>query len=420
MSDAPTDHAVCLGCGCLCDDITATVQGGRIVRLTGACPLGEKWFGDGVVPGEVRIGDSAVSLDEALAAAAAVLCDSPGRLLVYVAGDVTCEAVREATALADRLGASIDGPTSDTVGEGLLTAQRRGRATATLGELRHRADTVLLWGVDPDVRYPRFVERFVGAPALHAASRWLVAIDVGPSRGPEICHTRLHLDPSEEVDALCVMRAVVFGRPLGDLPPLLAAAADLARRLAAESKYVGLIFDAEPKIDEKDDGRTEGFITLTQAFNGPTRAAAWGLRAGGNRNGFESVLTWQTGYPFAVDFGHRFPGYTADETAAERLARGRYRSVLVLGHPATIPPAVTERLGDVTTVVVGPRASSAPFAPRIVIDTGAASVHESGLVLRMDDVPIQSRAVLPHARSLTEVLRSLAALVSSRTLAEVG
>lgn len=420
MTDSPADNAVCLGCGCLCDDVTAAVEGNRIVTLSGACPLGEKWFGDGIFPDEVRIADRPAALDEALAEAALLLSDSPGRLLIYVAGDVTCEAMREAVALADRLRASVDGPTSDTVAEGLLTAQRRGRATGTLGELRHRADLILFWGVDPDLRYPRFMERFVSAPALLALPRRLVAVDIGASRGPGVCLERLSLDPAEEVDALCVMRTAVLEWPPAELPRPLAAAADLARRLGGEAKYVGLVFDAEPKGDEKDEGRTEGFITLTQALNGPTRAAAWGLRAGGNRNGLESVLTWQTGFPFAVDFSRGFPSYAADETAAERLARGRYRSVLVVGSPAAVPAAFAEHLRGLATVAVGPRAGTAPWSPRVAIDTGAASLHEDGLVLRMDDVPIQARAVLPHARSVTEVLCLLAARITSQPLAEVG
>ena len=36
-----------------------------------------------------------------------------------------------------------------------LPAQRRGRATATLGEISNRADVLLFWGVDPAERYPR-------------------------------------------------------------------------------------------------------------------------------------------------------------------------------------------------------------------------------------------------------------------------
>lgn len=421
MNDSPAAPATCLGCGCLCDDIEPTVDGGRIVRLKNACRLGERWFGDGTFPAEVLIAGRPAAFDDALSEAARLLFADPGRLLIYVGDDLTCEAHREAAALADRTGATIDGPTSDTVAEGLLAAQRRGRATATLGELRHRADTVLFWGVDPAQRYPRFLERFVRSPALFATPRRLVAIDVADRRGPAECTERLPIDAAEEVDALGVMRATVLGHRVGELSPTLRQAAVLARRLASESKYVAIVFDAEPTSPtDRDEGRTEGLIALLQSLNGPTRAAGFGLRAGGNRNGLESVLTWQTGYPFSVDFATGYPTYAAGETAAERLVRGRFTAALVLGSPAMIPDGVAARLSSLPTVAIGPRASQAPFAPRVAIDTGAASLHEAGLVLRMDDVPIHASRVLTHPRSATDVLRALSSLLPARALAEVG
>lgn len=420
MNAPPAETAVCLGCGCLCDDIGVAVEGGRITRLERACPLGERWFGDGGLSAVVRIGNQDASLDEALSEAAALLFAEPGRLLVYVAGDVTCEAVREAAAIADRVGATIDGLAADTVAEGILTTQRRGRATGTLGELRHRADVVLFWGVNPDLRYPRFLERFVTAPALLTDSRRLIAVDVAENRGPEGCSERIQFDPAEEVDALNVMQAAVRGLPREGLPQRLAEAAELVQRLVTEAKYIAIVFDAEPKGEEKDEGRTEGFVALAQALNGPTRAAAWGLRGGGNRNGFEAVLTWQAGYPFAVDFGRGFPEYLAEETVGERLRRGRYEAVLVVGNPATIPAAVAKELAILATIAIGPRASEASFSPRVAIDTGAASLHEDGLVLRMDDVPIRAQAVLRHERTATETLKALADRIAATPLAEVG
>ena len=38
----------------------------------------------------------------------------------------------------------------------LLAAQERGRASATLGQVRNFADVVVFWGVDPALRYPRY------------------------------------------------------------------------------------------------------------------------------------------------------------------------------------------------------------------------------------------------------------------------
>ena len=34
----------CTVCGCVCDDLTIAVDGGRVVRADGACHLAEPWF----------------------------------------------------------------------------------------------------------------------------------------------------------------------------------------------------------------------------------------------------------------------------------------------------------------------------------------------------------------------------------------
>ena len=412
MSAPNAVPTLCLGCGCLCDDIRLTLAAGRITEIANACTLGERWFGDGLLPQVCRVGEQPASLDRAIGAAAELLFTEPGRLLIYVAGDATCDAQRQAVALADRLGASIDGPTSDTVAEGLLAAQRRGRASATLGELRHRADAVLFWGVDPQTRYPRFMERFVFAASMHVKQRRLFAVDVGDDVAPSECSERLALDAGDEVDALSVMRAALRGEVFSGLPAALNAAAELAKRLAAAHRYVAVVFDAEPSETPRDPALAEGLIALVQQLNSSTRAALFGLRSGGNRNGLESVLTWQTGYPFAVDFGSGFPRYRGSEPAAERLGGNRYATALVIGSPATVPAAVSEHLGRIRCVAIGPRASAASFNPRIAIDTGLAGLHEGGLLLRMDDVPIERQAPLPAPQSLAGILKQLTMEIS--------
>src|SRR6266540_2585990 len=81
------------------------------------------------------------------------------RPLIYLAADVSCETQREAVAIADRLRAALDSVAA-TAAAGVLAAQRRGRAGATLGEIRQRADVIVFWGVDPGARYPRFTSRY--------------------------------------------------------------------------------------------------------------------------------------------------------------------------------------------------------------------------------------------------------------------
>ena len=163
------------------------VQRGRLTEAQRACALGAAWFGDGQVPDAVRIRGRAGTLERALAEATALLADAK-RPLVYLAGDISCEVQRDAVAIADRLKGAIDSLAS-TAAPGVLAAQRRGRAGATLGELRQRADLVVFWGVDPGARYPRYSARYaVDAVGLAApggrTSRRVIAVDVGEARGP--------------------------------------------------------------------------------------------------------------------------------------------------------------------------------------------------------------------------------------------
>jgi formylmethanofuran dehydrogenase subunit B len=411
------EHVTCLGCGCGCDDITVTVQEGRIVEAIAACPVGRAWFGDGSGPSEVLRSGKPAALDDALSEAATVLAKSRGRLLVYLAPDVTTQAQRAAVTLADLLRGAVDSATSEAAAGGLLAAQRRGRATATLGEIRNRADVLLFWGVDPSQRYPRFLSRYALEPVgtqvpKGRAGRFAIAVSIGADKGPSGADLTITLEPSEEIAALSLMRAVVLDHPARDLSPNLTRAVGLVGRLTA-ARYAVLVHDAEPTAEPRNPLRVEGLIALVQALNGPTRAALSSLRAGGNRVGAESVLTWQTGYPFAVDHSRGHPRYMPGDRGLDRLARGGFTAALVVGSPP-LDGEVVAALGSIETVTIGPRASQAPFTARVAIDTGVAGIHEAGTAYRMDEVPLSLRPPLTGQRSAVQTLHALTQAVRTR------
>ena len=62
-----------------------------------------------------------------------------------------------------------------------------------------------------------------------------------------------------------------------------------------------------------------------------------------------------------------------------------------------VPPSSWRRsLAAVPSVVIGPDASAMTLGPRsVAIDTGLAGVHDAGTALRLDDVPLPVRAVVP-------------------------
>ena len=408
------EDVTCLGCGCACDDIRVTVQDGRIVEADRACPLGAAWFGDGSLPGEAAIDAQRAPIDAAIASAAD-LVRAAKRPLVYLAPGVTNEAAREAVALADVIGAALDSVTSSTVMGAVLAAQERGRASATLGEGRHRADLVVWWGVDPAHRYPRYVERYI------PASRTAIAVDIGERLAPADTDRRFLLPAEDEIATLAALRALV-GAPGGgavphDRDPLVAAIWARARVLASAlmaARYVLIVADPEPAPDmgaaASDHARMSALIALAQVLNGPTRAALTLLRGGGNRSGIDAVLTSQTGYPAAVDFSRGVPRYRPfDGGALQLAARGEVDAAVVVGYLDAVPAEVAAFVRTVPAVVIGPDASAMTLGQRCVaIDTGLAGVHDAGTVLRLDDVPLPARAVVsgpPAAAGVVKAVR---------------
>ena len=399
----------CLGCGCACDDVEVGVSEGRIESVAPPCPLARAWFGTGQVPDRVLVGGQTASGDQAVAAAAELLAGAAGRALVVLAPDLTAGAQRVAIALADLLRATVDGATSASAAEGIVAAQRRGRAAATLGEIRNRADVLLFWAVDPTDHYPRYPERY----APRGGGRTLISVSVGADRGPVPADLELTLTPDEETGALSVVRATVLGNRVGELPASLQSTAAVGARLL-QARYAAIIHDGEPGRESRSPYRTEGLIALAQALNHSTRAALSTLRAGGNRSGAESVLTWQTGYPMAVDFSSGVPRYEPGRRGLDRAARGEFDAVLVAGSAAALSKTAEAALARVPVAVIGPRASESRFQPHVAIDTGVAGIHEPGVGYRMDEVPLPLTPPLSGIRAAAETLGAVLGAVRGR------
>jgi formylmethanofuran dehydrogenase subunit B len=404
------EHVTCLGCGCGCDDVTVTIEEGRIAAATPLCPLGQNWFGDGRVPDEVLIQGRAAPLDQAIARAAADLA-AQRPSLIYLASDITSQTQRAAVEIADVLGATVDTATSDTAAGGLLTAQRRGRASATLGEMRNRGDVFFFWGVDPAERYPRFMARYGPEPAgTHVpqgrSGRTVISVSVGAERGPAGSDLTYELPPEQEISALSLIRASVLGMELPVSSPVTKLAGEIAAHLL-RARYAVVVHDAEPTNQDRNPLRIEALIALAQALNGPTRAALCSLRAGGNRVGAEAVLTAHTGYPFAVDYSRGYPRYAPGRRGIDQLRDGAFRAALVVGS-AVLDADSRAAFSQVTTVCIGPRASQSGVGTAVAIDTGVAGIHEGGMAYRMDEVPLRLRPPLEASHTTMEVLGRLA------------
>jgi len=114
MSVHVVNNATCTFCGCVCDDIELHADQVRIVEAKRACVLGKAWFlnhtAERAYP-DALVDGRETTVDEAIAVAAELL-DRADLPLVYGMSNITCEAQREAVALAERLGGVVDSHTS--------------------------------------------------------------------------------------------------------------------------------------------------------------------------------------------------------------------------------------------------------------------------------------------------------------------
>ena len=391
--------ATCGGCGLVCDDITAVVgDDGGLERLIGACPLGDAWFTERLAPAPplARVDGREAGLDEALDQAAAILARARSPL-VYGLGQTTCEAQRTAVALAEAIGAVIDpaGPLLD--GASGLAFQALGASTATLGDVRDRAEVVVVWRADPVATHPRLLERL----RLPDARRELVVVDERRTATAAEADWFLELPANRDVEALWTLRALVREVPVTAEPSL----DDLAARLRG-CRSAAILHHVRGHVEAL------GLHALVRDLCQVTHAVAVTLRREGNAAGAEDVLAWQTGYPSAVSFASGHPRANPGElSAAAVLERGEADAALVVGSDPLehLPQQAAEQLRAIPVVSVDARATTTAEAARVAFTTAASGVHRPGVVHRLDGVPVPLRALLPSLRpSDEEVLGAIA------------
>jgi formylmethanofuran dehydrogenase subunit B len=428
--------AVCTRCGCACDDVDLVLEGERVVEARNACEPGRAWFleppREDAAPALIE-GREATA-EEAVAAAAELLARAR-RPLVWGLVHAAAEAQRLAVELADRLHGVIDPAAGPNHPAAVTAFQEWGEVNATLGEVARQRSLVVLWRAEPERTHPRLLERWGFEPEASGDGR---LIRLGPAaEGWELPRER-DLEFLWILRELARERGSATGAPAGqvsggspgagerpeasnsdrspgsgaaggrrDLRPL---AARLLDRLS-EAPHAVLAFDApslEPPLQH-------ALRALAATLNGVTRFRLFPLRGAGNRIGAEAVLTWQAGFPVAVDFSAGAPRSNGGELSAARLLeRGEVDAALVIcASPADYPrePALG-RLAEVPLVVLDSSDNPLAGRARVALRSAPYGLASGGTFFRMDGVALSLRPVL-HSRYPSEAtwLRRILAML---------
>jgi formylmethanofuran dehydrogenase subunit B len=406
------ENVVCSFCGCLCDDIIIEVEDNCITAAKKACANGRSRFLNvHTQAAQPTVDGKEVDWPQAIDAAARILTDAAFPL-IYGLSSTASEAQRKVIALADLLGATIDSTSSVCHGPTTIGIQSQGEPTCTLGEIKHRADLVIFWGCNPAEAHQRHYARYSvlargKLTPQGRKDRTVVLVDVRPTASSKKADIFLQVRPGCDFDVLNALRALLKGRDL-DVDEVggvsVAQLQDLVGRM--KDCRFGVIFFGMgvTQTGGKHLNVTE-LLALVAELNAHTRFTTMPMRGHGNVAGADSTLTWQTGYPFAVNFARGYPQYNPGEfTAVDVLARGEADAALVIASDpvAHFPRQAAQRLSQIPTIVLDPEMNLTAQVARVVLPTAIYGISAAGTAYRMDNVPLPLKRVVDSPQPTDE------------------
>ncbi len=461
----------CPVCGSLCDDIELTVEDGKVVKVKNGCAMCEsKFLG---YNGEHRILKPLirkngklvkVSLKEAVKRAAEILTEANYPML-YGWSSTNCEAMRTGIELAEEVGGVIDNTSTVCHGPSILSIQDVGIPSCTLGQIRHRADLVIYWGSNPWSAHPRHIERYTAfsegrfeksawkgyltkikasivkkkiesairrvflrekpsapshlrgepPPAIFKEGRKLIVIDVRRTRSAEIADYFIQVEPNKDYELLQAFRALIRDQDI-DVKEVAGVPVEYLEEVAdvmIRCNFGILFFGLGLTMTMGKLRNIDAALSLIRDLNMRTKFAIMPMRGHFNVAGANTVFTWQTGYPYAVDFSLGYPRYNPGETSVvDVLLRKESDAALIVASDpvANFPRKAVEHLVKNPLIVVDPHMNATAQMADVVFPSAFVGIEAEGTAYRMDHVPLPLKKVVKPPKGILadeEILRRI-------------
>ncbi len=442
----------------MCDDIELTIKDGKVISIKNGCALSNaKFLG---FTSEHRLRRPLVkkngklvevSLEEAVHKSAEILATANYPIL-YDWSSTSCEAQRIGVELAEEIGGVLDNTSTVCHGPSILSIQEVGIPTSTLGQIRHRADLIIYWGCDPWSAHPRHLERYTsftegrfrrsewktymqklkaaagqkklesvrrrgcvvkfhphvhtepcglsGAPeALCKEGRKLIVIDVRKTMTAKIADCFVQVEPNKDYELMQALRALIKDQEL-DVDNVAGVPVEYLEGIAdaLESCEFGVIFFGMGLTQTAGKMRNiEVAIQLVRDLNARTKFLIAPMRGHFNVAGANIVLTWQSGYPYAVDFSLGYPRYNPGETSVvDILLREESDAALVIASDpaATLPREAVRHLVKNPLIVIDPHMNATSLMANVVFPSAFVGIEVGGTAYRMDRVPLPLKKVV--------------------------
>jgi formylmethanofuran dehydrogenase subunit B len=141
----------------------------------------------------------------------------------------------------------------------------------------------------------------------------------------------------------------------------------------------------------------EDAISLIRDLNMRTKFVIIPMRGHFNVTGANTVFTWQSGYPYAIDFSLGYPKYNPGETTVvDILLRKESDAALVIASDpvSNFPRKAAEHLVKTPLIVIDPHMNVTAMVGDVVFPSSIVGIEKAGTAYRMDHVPLPLKKVV--------------------------
>jgi formylmethanofuran dehydrogenase subunit B len=396
---------VCPFCGCLCDDIEITVTDGKIEEIKNACAISRSKFLNHH-KNRVKtptINNKKDTLKKTVKKAVEILRNAK-RPLVYGLSSTECGAISKAIEIAEQTGGIVDNTSSVCHGPTILALQQVGESKSTLGEVKNRADTVIFWGSNPSEAHLRHIVRYSVTPkgkyVLNGKKdRKIVVVDVRKTRTARLADKFIKIDHSKDFELLQTLQAIIAGENIS-AEEIAGVPMDDIEQLATDmiaSRFGVIFFGLGLTQSYGRHMNIDAAVGLVSELNRKTKFVLTPMRGHYNVAGANTVTTWQTGYPYGVDFSRGYPRYNPGEfTAIDLLSKGEADAALIIASDpgSTFPKDAAKSLAKIPVITLEQKITPTTMISEVVIPVATAGVEAEGTAYRMDGVPLKLSKIL--------------------------
>ncbi|NYB50964.1 MAG: formylmethanofuran dehydrogenase subunit B [Methanobacteriaceae archaeon] len=403
-------NVVCPFCGTLCDDIICKVEGDEIVGTINACRIGHSKFvhAEGAMRWKKpQIRDENGELvettyEEAIEKAAQILAESK-RPLMYGWSCTDCDAQAAGMALAENTKAVVDNTASVCHGPSVLALQDVGYPICTFGEVKNRADVVVYWGCNPMHAHPRHLSRHVFARGFFRergrSDRTLIVVDPRESDSSKLADIHIQVGYNQDYELLDAMRACLMGHEIlyDEVAGVPKEDIEAVVEVLKNAQFGILFFGMGITHSRGKHRNIDTAIMMVQDLNNFGKFTLIPMRGHYNVTGFNQVATWESGYPYCIDFATGIPRYNPGETGANDLLQTKEAdSMMVIASDpgAHFPQKALQRMAEIPVIAIEPHRTPTTELADIILPPAIVGMETEGTAYRMEGVPIRMRKVV--------------------------